>query len=96
MSVLVRAAEIIEETGWTQNEYKNIDTGAVCAQRAIYIAVCEENPNDDHEQRRRYTHLEAMVARRVGEATVSTWNDATDQTATRVCATLRELGKEIT
>lgn len=79
--VLARAADILEQKGWLQNEWQDAE-GRCC----ILGALARANEGCGTE---RWYALKAAVAREVGMDDLLTWNNAHGRCAEEVITALR-------
>lgn len=86
--VCLKAAELLEQHGWTQGAAKNIQTGAMCAAGAMYYANKDLAHPLDYYADARYHFLKAVKAQNI-----PAWNDMPERTKEEVISTLRNLAQ---
>lgn len=95
--VLKHAALYIEEHGWVQGKYRDVDTGAVCASRAISMVSGSEDVDWNQEplvlsQDPRFLlwrDAEKRFSKTIGQPPIA-FNDAPHRTGQEVIDALRQ------
>jgi hypothetical protein len=97
--VLLDAADLIKQHGWTQGTYRN-RTGEFCMVGALWAAMLKQNDTDWMDRyNTSYTYDLLHKAMNLGEKVVAGspagWNDRPGRTKRRVIRRLRKSAKKI-
>lgn len=91
--LLMRAADLIVERGWTQ--HKSVSSfGELCASEATY---CANNWTalDHQDASEMWQRARNALRLHIGTAYIADWNDAPERTAEEVITALRATAREI-
>jgi hypothetical protein len=93
--VLEKAAKVIEQRGWQQDDLGYLDHGPVCALGAIHAVVGARRMDVHGRKARLIDGAREAVERHVGGVAIGTWNDVASRTKRQVLATLRKAAADL-